>query len=66
MLHVRDHVSGPIPEPLSTDAVNAFFVRLREQMSLPVKQAPVASQPDVEPGRWAEYAKRAGAVAVDF
>jgi len=66
MLKVRAHVPGPTPEPLSAEAVNAFFVRLRVQMSLPAKQTQVAQQPDVEPRHWAEYAKRAGAVAVDF
>jgi hypothetical protein len=66
MLKARENVQTPTPEPLSTAAVNAFFARVREQMSLPVAQSTEIRQADVEPRHWAEASKRAGAIAVDF
>ncbi len=66
MLKVRENVPAPTPEPLSTAAVNAFFMRVRQQMALPIACPQEIQQADVDPHRWAETAKRAGAIAVEF
>lgn len=66
MLKVRENVPAPTPEPLSTAAVNAFFLRVRQQMSLPTSRSGEIRQPDVDPSLWAESSMRAGAIAVEF
>ena len=63
---MRENVPAPSPEPLSAAAVSAFFVRVRQQMDLPITRPLQSQQADVDPRRWAGASKRAGAVAVEF
>ncbi|MCK6488801.1 MAG: hypothetical protein L6R48_10815 [Planctomycetes bacterium] len=66
MLRVRRDLPPAAPTPFSDAAADRLFDRLRKEMSLPSRDSSAPRQPDIVPQAWGEYAKRAGAVAVDF
>lgn len=60
MLKIRTDVKLPPPKPLTPEAVDAFFDRLRAEMGLP----PAVREPS--PEAWGKWAKGGGARPVEF
>jgi hypothetical protein len=57
MLKIRKDVPPPPPKPFSDEAVDLLFFRLREKFGI---------QPSIDPAKWVDMSKKAGAVPVEF
>lgn len=57
MLKIRKDIQPPPPKPFSSEAVDLLFAKLRREFGI---------QPDIDPRSYAEYAKKCGAVPVEF
>jgi hypothetical protein len=58
MLKIRQDIAPTPPKPFSDESVDLLFMRLRKQFGL--------SQPDIDPAKWSEFARKSGAKPVEF